>query len=38
MRGRVRHALTTAQRFVAEEGKERAVIDQQLRALGEPAP
>lgn len=31
----VRGALRHAQRFVAEEGKERQVIDAQLRALGE---
>ncbi len=35
VRGQVRGALEHAQRFVAEEGKERQVIDAQLRALGE---
>ena len=38
VRARVRGALTSAQRFVDEGGKERAVIDEQLRALGEPSP
>lgn len=35
VRAQVREALVHAQRFVAEEGKERQVIDAQLRALGE---
>jgi hypothetical protein len=34
----VRAALVNAQRFVAEEGEQRKVIDEQLRALGEPTP
>jgi hypothetical protein len=38
MKERVRQALTNAQRFVSEDGKERAVIEAQLRALGGPAP
>jgi hypothetical protein len=38
VRVQVRGALTNARRFVSEEGKERAVIDEQLRALEEPAP
>lgn len=38
VRVQVRGALVTAQRFVDEDGKQRAVINEQLRALGEPAP
>jgi len=38
IRTQVRGALTNAQRFVSEDGKERAVIDEQLRALGESTP
>jgi hypothetical protein len=38
VRVQVLGALTNAQRFVNDDGKERAVIDEQLRALAEPAP
>lgn len=38
VRAQVRGALLNAQRFVTEEGTERKVIDEQLRALGETTP
>jgi hypothetical protein len=38
VRSQVRAVLTNALRFVEEDGKERTVIDEQLRALGESAP
>jgi hypothetical protein len=38
LRGQVREALLAARRIVGDDGDERSVIDEQLRALGDPLP